>query len=139
MGRRPGDLIGLEELIRQTFDAHPLFEAGIAVVVPRLLHLSVPSILLHHYRSVGSILLRQLAVVVLVLLLGAVVVRLDDVGDPILVLLRRDDLAREEQPGEDDEPAVLDQLADTRRREPCLLYTSPSPRDVEESRMPSSA
>ena len=24
-------------------------------------------------------------------------------------------------------------------REPCLLYTSPSPRDVEESRMPSSA
>ena len=23
--------------------------------------------------------------------------------------------------------------------EPCLLYTSPSPRDVEESRMPSSA
>ena len=26
-----------------------------------------------------------------------------------------------------------------RRRERCLLYTSPSPRDVEESRMPSSA
>ena len=25
------------------------------------------------------------------------------------------------------------------RPEPCLLYTSPSPRDVEESRMPSSA
>ena len=24
-------------------------------------------------------------------------------------------------------------------RDPCLLYTSPSPRDVEESRMPSSA
>ena len=25
------------------------------------------------------------------------------------------------------------------RRQDCLLYTSPSPRDVEESRMPSSA
>ena len=25
------------------------------------------------------------------------------------------------------------------KAEPCLLYTSPSPRDVEESRMPSSA
>ena len=31
-------------------------------------------------------------------------------------------------------------LADTRALMPtCLLYTSPSPRDVEESRMPSSA
>ena len=28
---------------------------------------------------------------------------------------------------------------DVRRLNPCLLYTSPSPRDVEESRMPSSA
>ena len=28
---------------------------------------------------------------------------------------------------------------DRRQRKRCLLYTSPSPRDVEESRMPSSA
>ena len=28
---------------------------------------------------------------------------------------------------------------DPRNLNPCLLYTSPSPRDVEESRMPSSA
>ena len=28
---------------------------------------------------------------------------------------------------------------DVQLRQPCLLYTSPSPRDVEESRMPSSA
>jgi len=32
-----------------------------------------------------------------------------------------------------DKPGIL------RLLEPCLLYTSPSPRDVEESRMPSSA
>ena len=40
-------------------------------------------------------------------------------------------LVRTDAPAEDDE----------RRRGPggCLLYTSPSPRDVEESRMPSSA
>ena len=30
-------------------------------------------------------------------------------------------------------------LADADSYDPCLLYTSPSPRDVEESRMPSSA
>ena len=29
--------------------------------------------------------------------------------------------------------------SDHERANPCLLYTSPSPRDVEESRMPSSA
>ena len=29
--------------------------------------------------------------------------------------------------------------SDNKRGETCLLYTSPSPRDVEESRMPSSA
>ena len=29
--------------------------------------------------------------------------------------------------------------AERQRRKDCLLYTSPSPRDVEESRMPSSA
>ena len=28
---------------------------------------------------------------------------------------------------------------EVKKEEPCLLYTSPSPRDVEESRMPSSA
>ena len=33
----------------------------------------------------------------------------------------------------------IDELRRTTRDEPCLLYTSPSPRDVEESRMPSSA
>ena len=35
----------------------------------------------------------------------------------------------------------LDKLSPDMRKhmEPCLLYTSPSPRDVEESRMPSSA
>ena len=32
---------------------------------------------------------------------------------------------------------VKDQFSNTRKS--CLLYTSPSPRDVEESRMPSSA
>ena len=31
------------------------------------------------------------------------------------------------------------QVALIRKNRPCLLYTSPSPRDVEESRMPSSA
>ena len=36
-------------------------------------------------------------------------------------------------PGGDDEPS------DGGKSPPCLLYTSPSPRDVEESRMPSSA
>ena len=30
-------------------------------------------------------------------------------------------------------------LKEVYRRDTCLLYTSPSPRDVEESRMPSSA
>ena len=32
-----------------------------------------------------------------------------------------------------------EEFADTAKAEICLLYTSPSPRDVEESRMPSSA
>ena len=39
-------------------------------------------------------------------------------------------------------PSVLEAVADSANllnRYPCLLYTSPSPRDVEESRMPSSA
>ena len=35
--------------------------------------------------------------------------------------------------------AASSQLLVTRNQELCLLYTSPSPRDVEESRMPSSA
>ena len=36
--------------------------------------------------------------------------------------------------------ALTDKLdAETINQLPCLLYTSPSPRDVEESRMPSSA
>ena len=30
-------------------------------------------------------------------------------------------------------------IAENKQTMPCLLYTSPSPRDVEESRMPSSA
>ena len=38
---------------------------------------------------------------------------------------------------------VVDEVVDDMRANdepvPCLLYTSPSPRDVEESRMPSSA
>ena len=33
----------------------------------------------------------------------------------------------------------LRQTIDEEQLQPCLLYTSPSPRDVEESRMPSSA
>ena len=33
----------------------------------------------------------------------------------------------------------LEQEADRMRREGCLLYTSPSPRDKRQSRMPSSA
>ena len=37
-----------------------------------------------------------------------------------------------------DDGAILD-VVDGRRGKVCLLYTSPSPRDVEESRMPSSA
>ena len=52
------------------------------------------------------------------------------------------------QPSDDDLNNAFDALPDTRyqqqRRQEypritCLLYTSPSPRDVEESRMPSSA
>ena len=35
--------------------------------------------------------------------------------------------------------SALDSLINHCRDEFCLLYTSPSPRDVEESRMPSSA
>ena len=35
--------------------------------------------------------------------------------------------------------AILDGLGSITQILPCLLYTSPSPRDVEESRMPSSA
>ena len=34
---------------------------------------------------------------------------------------------------------TLQQLKQRTRMKTCLLYTSPSPRDVEESRMPSSA
>ena len=34
---------------------------------------------------------------------------------------------------------MLDQTIDNIKTISCLLYTSPSPRDVEESRMPSSA
>ena len=34
---------------------------------------------------------------------------------------------------------ALADLAKFDNNNPCLLYTSPSPRDVEESRMPSSA
>ena len=34
---------------------------------------------------------------------------------------------------------VLEDIAMAGRAYPCLLYTSPSPRDIEESRMPSSA
>ena len=34
---------------------------------------------------------------------------------------------------------VLDGLSSDQIQKNCLLYTSPSPRDVEESRMPSSA
>ena len=34
---------------------------------------------------------------------------------------------------------IVDQLSGLTVIEACLLYTSPSPRDVEESRMPSSA
>ena len=33
----------------------------------------------------------------------------------------------------------IESLPTPRKEEDCLLYTSPSPRDVEESRMPSSA
>ena len=35
--------------------------------------------------------------------------------------------------------SIARQNPDLIRSKPCLLYTSPSPRDVEESRMPSSA
>ena len=35
--------------------------------------------------------------------------------------------------------SVLDTIEEKAEDTPCLLYTSPSPRDVEESRMPSSA
>ena len=35
--------------------------------------------------------------------------------------------------------AYVEQNRKAERPDPCLLYTSPSPRDVEESRMPSSA
>ena len=37
------------------------------------------------------------------------------------------------------EKSILCDVAVERQVEICLLYTSPSPRDVEESRMPSSA
>ena len=40
-----------------------------------------------------------------------------------------------DQAGMMDEMCILVDIDDN----PCLLYTSPSPRDVEESRMPSSA
>ena len=41
-----------------------------------------------------------------------------------------------------DEPLLVQEVCDEIRqalKKHCLLYTSPSPRDVEESRMPSSA
>ena len=38
-----------------------------------------------------------------------------------------------------DSTALSSQAISAARRQACLLYTSPSPRDVEESRMPSSA
>ena len=38
-----------------------------------------------------------------------------------------------------DSPVYASMLGDKRFNKDCLLYTSPSPRDVEESRMPSSA
>ena len=34
---------------------------------------------------------------------------------------------------------LQEEAAEAGEAQPCLLYTSPSPRDVEESRMPSSA
>ena len=37
------------------------------------------------------------------------------------------------------DPVRLQGLSDMRRPETCLLYTSPSPRDLSTSRMPSSA
>ena len=35
--------------------------------------------------------------------------------------------------------ATIEKQGDKEQAEPCLLYTSPSPRDAHESRMPSSA
>ena len=48
-------------------------------------------------------------------------------------------------PGDPSSPAtgairgMINMMERLRKDVPCLLYTSPSPRDVEESRMPSSA
>ena len=39
----------------------------------------------------------------------------------------------------DDEKSDLDGIVQSVQRYDCLLYTSPSPRDAHESRMPSSA
>ena len=51
-------------------------------------------------------------------------------ADDALALAHGDDLTVE---------SVLQSLSLTSVKSVCLLYTSPSPRDVEESRMPSSA
>ena len=45
----------------------------------------------------------------------------------------------EEDFKDEDRASLRRQLAQLRMARYCLLYTSPSPRDVEESRMPSSA
>ena len=45
----------------------------------------------------------------------------------------------EDNPSGDDPPVRVTDWRDVEPPEGCLLYTSPSPRDVEESRMPSSA
>ena len=62
--------------------------------------------------------------------------------DVVFNTLRQAILKGELKPGERLlEIALAERLGVSRTpvREACLLYTSPSPRDVEESRMPSSA
>ena len=55
----------------------------------------------------------------------------------------KDFIKRHIGPSEDDQSKMLKKLnyksLDDLINSTCLLYTSPSPRDVEESRMPSSA
>ena len=48
-------------------------------------------------------------------------------------------LLEEREEREEEEEEDEDEDEEDEERESCLLYTSPSPRDVEESRMPSSA
>ena len=48
-------------------------------------------------------------------------------------------LARQYHPDVNKEPGAEDKFKEIGKAYDCLLYTSPSPRDVEESRMPSSA